>query len=82
MLELVPEAMRGLQKESVELILPSNFVCSSKCGGNGGIKYGDMSTGVPRGFLGLDTGLKSIEPDDAANTGFSRGQSSAWSSNS
>merc|ERR1712084_101290 len=43
-----------------------DFVCSSKFGDDGEIKPGDMSTGVPEGFLGLDIGPKSIELNDAA----------------
>merc|ERR1719221_1840438 len=35
-------------------------------GEDGEIKPGDMSTGVPEGFLGLDIGPKSIEMNDAA----------------
>ena len=60
------KSIRGLQKKGVELILPVDFVCSSKCGGDGEIKNGDLSTGVPEGFLGLDTGPKSIELNNAA----------------
>merc|ERR1712183_335616 len=33
-------------------LLPVDFVCSSKFGEDGEIKPGDMSTGVPEGFLG------------------------------
>ena len=50
----------------MELILPVDFVCSSKFGDDGEIQEGDMSTGVPEGFLGLDIGPKSIEMNDEA----------------
>ena len=50
----------------MELILPVDFVCSSKFGDDGEIQDGDMSTGVPEGFLGLDIGPKSIEMNDEA----------------
>merc|ERR1712203_1294524 len=53
-------------EKGVELILPVDFVCSSKFGDDGEIKNGDLSTGVPDGFLGLDIGPKSIELNDAA----------------
>merc|ERR1712007_293811 len=43
-----------------------DFVCSSKFGEDGEVKMGDMSTGVPEGFLGLDIGPKSIEMNAAA----------------
>ena len=47
-------------------VRPVDFVCSSKFGEDGEIKEGDMSTGVPDGFLGLDIGPKSIEMNDEA----------------
>merc|ERR1712084_49175 len=43
----------------VEIILPVDFVCSSKFGEDGEIKSGDLSTGVPEGFMGLDCGPNS-----------------------
>ena len=51
----------------MELILPVDFVCSSKFGDDGEIQEGDMSTGVPEGFLGLDIGPKSIAMNDEAS---------------
>merc|ERR1712241_545468 len=56
--KLVPEIKKKAAEKGVELILPVDFICSSKSG--------DMSTGVPEGFLGLDIGPKSIELNDAA----------------
>jgi phosphoglycerate kinase len=64
--KLVPEIRKKAAEKGVELILPVDFVCSSKFGEDGEIKMGDMSTGVPEGFLGLDIGPKSIELNDAA----------------
>merc|ERR1712039_754045 len=64
--KLVPEIRKKAEEKGVELILPVDFVCSSKFGEDGEIKDGDMSTGVPEGFLGLDIGPKSIELNDAA----------------
>jgi phosphoglycerate kinase len=64
--KLVPEIKKKAAEKGVELILPVDFVCSSKFGDDGEIKPGDMSTGVPEGFLGLDIGPKSIELNDAA----------------
>jgi len=63
---LVPEIQKKAKEKGVELILPTDFVCSSKFGVDGEIKNGDLSTGVPDGFLGLDIGPKSIELNDAA----------------
>merc|ERR1712012_925028 len=65
--KLVPEIKKKAAEKGVELILPVDFVCSSKFGEDGEIKSGDMSTGVPDGFLGLDIGPKSIELNDAAS---------------
>merc|ERR1712137_1237872 len=64
--KLVPEIKKKAAEKGVELILPVDFVCSSKFGDDGEIKNGDLSTGVPDGFLGLDIGPKSIELNDAA----------------
>merc|ERR1712007_258547 len=64
--KLVPGIMKKAAEKGVELILPVDFVCSSKFGEDGEIKNGDLSTGVPGGFLGLDIGPKSIELNDVA----------------
>jgi len=64
--KLVPDIKKKAAEKGVELILPVDFVCSSKFGDDGEIKNGDLSTGVPEGFLGLDIGPKSIELNDAA----------------
>jgi phosphoglycerate kinase len=64
--KLVPDIIKKAKEKGVELILPVDFVCSSKFGDDGEIKMGDLSTGVPDGFLGLDIGPKSIELNDAA----------------
>eukprot|EP00930_Biecheleria_cincta_P063868 TRINITY_DN493_c0_g1_i5.p1 TRINITY_DN493_c0_g1~~TRINITY_DN493_c0_g1_i5.p1 ORF type:complete len:518 (-),score=157.58 TRINITY_DN493_c0_g1_i5:195-1748(-) len=64
--KLVPDIKKKAAEKGVELILPVDFVCSSKFGDDGEIQNGDLSTGVPDGFLGLDIGPKSIELNDAA----------------
>merc|ERR1719220_1604247 len=64
--KLVPEIKKKAAEKGVELILPVDFICSSKFGDDGEIQMGDMSTGVPEGFLGLDIGPKSIALNDAA----------------
>merc|ERR1740139_1602171 len=64
--KLVPEIRKKAQEKGVELVLPIDFVCSSKFGEDGEISIGDMSTGVPAGFLGLDIGPQSIALNDAA----------------
>ena len=67
--KLVPEIKKKAEEKGVELILPVDFVCSSKFGDDGEIQEGDMSTGVPEGFLGLDIGPKSIAMNDEASVG-------------
>jgi phosphoglycerate kinase len=64
--KIVPEIMAKAKTCGVEIILPTDFVISSKFGEDGEIKDGDLSTGVPEGFLGLDIGPKSIELNSAA----------------
>merc|ERR1719162_1403456 len=64
--KLVPDIMKKAAEKGVELVLPVDFVCSSKFGDDGEIKNGDLSTGVPEGFLGLDIGPQSIALNDAA----------------
>jgi len=64
--KIVPELMEKAKAKGVEIILPVDFVCSSKFGEDGEIKLGDLDSGVPEGFLGLDCGPKSIEKNAAA----------------
>merc|ERR1719499_2550160 len=58
--KIVPEIMEKAKSKGVEIILPVDFVISSKFGEDGEIKSGDMSTGVPEGFMGLDCGPSSV----------------------
>lgn len=58
--KIVPEIMEKAKAKGVEIVLPVDFVCSSKFGEDGEVKPGDLSTGVPAGFMGLDCGPKSI----------------------
>jgi len=64
--KLVPEIIKKAAEKGVELILPVDFVCSSKFGDDGEIVVGDLASGVPEGFLGLDIGPESIKLNDAA----------------
>ena len=63
---LVLEIKHKAEDQGVELTLPVDFVRSSKMGEDGEVRSGDLSTGVPEGFQGLDIGPKSIELNDAA----------------
>merc|ERR1719230_706062 len=59
--KIVPEILEKATKLGVEIILPVDFVCSSKFGEDGEIKESTQAEGIPDGFMGLDCGPKSIE---------------------
>jgi len=59
--KIVPEILEKATKLGVEIILPVDFVCSSKFGEDGEIKECTQAEGIPDGFMGLDCGPKSIE---------------------
>eukprot|EP00930_Biecheleria_cincta_P101445 TRINITY_DN930_c0_g2_i1.p1 TRINITY_DN930_c0_g2~~TRINITY_DN930_c0_g2_i1.p1 ORF type:complete len:768 (+),score=189.00 TRINITY_DN930_c0_g2_i1:51-2354(+) len=54
--KIVPEIMEKAKSLGVEIVLPVDFVCSSKFGEDGDIKAADKSTGIPDGFMALDCG--------------------------
>jgi len=64
--KLVPDIMTKAKEKGVEIILPVDFVASSKFGEDGEIKEVTKEDGVPDGFLGLDCGPKSIALNSAA----------------
>merc|ERR1712003_478272 len=64
--KIVPEIMEKAGKLGVEIILPTDFVISSKFGEDGEIKQATKEEGIPDGFMGLDCGPKSIELNAAA----------------
>merc|ERR1712146_873253 len=51
---------------NVELVLPVDFVVSSKFGEDGEVKEATKEDGIPDGFMGLDCGPKSKELNRAA----------------
>merc|ERR1712217_440101 len=57
--KIVPEIMAKAKEKGVEIILPVDFVCSSKFGEDGEIKSATVASGVPEGFMGLDCGPES-----------------------
>merc|ERR1712060_214551 len=59
--KIVPQIM-----ENVEIILPSDFVISSKFGEDGEIKAATKESGIPDGFMGLDCGPESIAANSKA----------------
>merc|ERR1712003_582836 len=56
----------GAKKLGVEIILPVDFIISSKFGEDGEIKDATKESGIPDGFMGLDCGPKSNELNAAA----------------
>merc|ERR1711988_1070412 len=52
--KVVPEIMEKAKAKGVEIILPVDFVISSKFGEDGEVKNADMASGVADGFMGLD----------------------------
>merc|ERR1712072_52056 len=64
--KIVPEITEKAKKLGVEIILPVDFVISSKFGDDGEIKDATKESGIPDGFMGLDCGPKSIELNAAA----------------
>merc|ERR1711924_550608 len=59
--KIVPEIMEKAKKLGVEIILPIDFVLSSKFGEDGEIKSSTKADGIPDGFMGLDCGPASNE---------------------
>jgi len=64
--KIVPDIMAKASTLGVEIILPVDFVISSKFGEDGEIKTATKEEGIPAGFMGLDCGPKSIEMNAAA----------------
>merc|ERR1711907_513892 len=64
--KIVPDIMEKAKAKGVEIILPVDFVVSSKFGEDGEVKSATKEEGVPDGFMGLDCGPKSIELNKAA----------------
>mmetsp|Transcript_74644 Transcript_74644/g.165064 ORF Transcript_74644/g.165064 Transcript_74644/m.165064 type:complete len:873 (+) Transcript_74644:82-2700(+) len=64
--KIVKEIMDKAKAKGVEIVLPVDFVCSSKFGEDGEIKSAKLADGVPGGFMGLDCGPESIANNAAA----------------
>jgi phosphoglycerate kinase len=64
--KIVPEIVEKAKKLGVEIILPVDFVISSKFGEDGEINDATQEEGIPDGFMGLDCGPKSIALNGAA----------------
>merc|ERR1712127_134004 len=57
--KIVKEIMDKAKEKNVEIILPVDFVISSKFGEDGEIKTAVVADGIPDGFMGLDCGEES-----------------------
>jgi len=64
--KIVPDIMKKAEEKGVKIVLPCDFVISSKFGEDGEIKSSTKEEGVPDGFMGLDCGPKSVEMNAAA----------------
>merc|ERR1712217_403187 len=64
--KIVPEIMEKAKTLGVEIILPVDFVLSSKFGEDGEIKESTKEAGIPDGFMALDCGPKSNEMNKKA----------------
>merc|ERR1712048_335462 len=63
---IVPKLMEKAKVNNVEIVLPVDFVCGSDFKEDADVKSGDLETGVPAGYMGLDCGPKSILLNQAA----------------
>jgi len=57
--KIVPDIIEKAKSKGVEIILPVDFVISSKFGEDGEIKSSTKAEGIPDGFMGLDCGPES-----------------------
>merc|ERR1719409_2722443 len=64
--KIVPDITEKAKKLGVEIILPVDFVISSKFGEDGEIKSATKAEGIPDGFMGLDCGPESNKLNAAA----------------
>merc|ERR1719401_2216057 len=54
------------KEKGVEVVLLTDFVCSTTFGEDGEIRPATVETGVPNGFMALDIGPESIAANAAA----------------
>merc|ERR1719217_773842 len=64
--KIVPEIMETAKAKGVEIILPVDFVTSSKFGEDGTIEPATLEGGVKDGMMGLDCGPETIKLNAAA----------------
>ena len=59
--KIVEELVAKAASRNVELIFPIDFICADKFAPDANTQPGDLATGIPDGWEGLDAGPKSIE---------------------
>eukprot|EP00929_Paragymnodinium_shiwhaense_P001791 TRINITY_DN101_c0_g1_i7.p1 TRINITY_DN101_c0_g1~~TRINITY_DN101_c0_g1_i7.p1 ORF type:complete len:419 (-),score=179.35 TRINITY_DN101_c0_g1_i7:155-1411(-) len=64
--KIVPDIMKKAAEKNVKIVLPCDFVISSKFGEDGEIKNSTTAEGIPDGFMGLDCGPESVKLNAAA----------------
>lgn len=64
--KIVPQIIQKAKELGVEIILPVDFVVSTKFGEDGEIKECDKSTGIADGWLALDCGAETIKLNSQA----------------
>jgi len=64
--QIVNKLMEKAKANNVEIVLPVDFVCGSDFKEDADVKTGDLETGVPAGYMGLDCGPKSVSLNKAA----------------
>merc|ERR1711892_479516 len=64
--KIVPEIMAKAKEKNVEIILPVDFVTSSKFGEEGTIENATKAEGIKEGMMGLDCGPESVKLNAAA----------------
>ena len=64
--KIVAELVAKAKARGVSIILPVDYVCADKFDANAATRPADDSTGIPKGWMGLDAGPKSIALYDQA----------------
>merc|ERR1719181_1654006 len=59
--KIVPQIMDKAKEKNVEIVLPVDFVVSSKFGEDGEVKAATKADGIPDRFMGLDCGPESTK---------------------
>jgi phosphoglycerate kinase len=58
--KIVGELVEKAKARGVSIVLPVDYVCADKFDPNASTRPADDSTGIPKGWMGLDAGPKSI----------------------